>query len=128
MKFVATKTKNGDNWQTLFQRYGKGFASVSLFTKAVVGANGVPYNTAEIEKWIFSLSQTRATYSNTDNPGLYGGPLGVGWAQFSEGNEILLPEIKTESAPIVADKKWRIVAALAAIVVVAVAVYSVKKA
>lgn len=105
VSFVKTKTRENDTWDTLFARYKGAFPSgttVAQFAKAVASANGVAYTTNAVEKWIFGLSGKRFAYDPKNNPGMYGGPKGVGWSYFGQGNEVLLPDVSepTTTAPV----------------------------
>jgi hypothetical protein len=94
--FVDTPTAEGDGFKSLLAAYKSAFpvgTTETDFAKAVCAANGIPFKTADIEKWIFGLSGKRLPFSTKDNPGMHGGPKNVGYAHFGAGNVIKLPNI-----------------------------------
>ena len=94
--FVDTPTAEKDGFASLFAAYKSAFpagTTLTDFAKAVCAANGIPFKTADIEKWIFGLSGKRLPFSAKDNPGMHGGPKNVGYAHFGAGNRIKLPNI-----------------------------------
>lgn len=100
--FVLTPTLEKDGFDTLFAAYRSAFpanTTVVDFAKAICAANGIPYKTANIEAWIFGLSGKRNPFDPKNNPGMYGGPKGVGYAHFGAGNKIMLPDVPRPGLP-----------------------------
>lgn len=114
VSFVPTPTKEGDGFSELFAVYAGAFPEGSperinsaAFARALCAANGVPYKTAAVESWIFGLSQKRRAFDSKNNPGMYGGPKGVGWAYFAEGNTIKLPDFPRAGLPVVGKEEGK---------------------
>ncbi len=94
--FVNKATREGDDLFILAEAYKEGFtkgSSVTAISEAIARANGIPWNAAKIDAWVFGHSKKRRGFVKADNPGLFGGPAGVGWAHFAAGNVIKLPDV-----------------------------------
>ncbi len=94
--FVDKATREGDDLFSLSSAYKEGFtkgSSVTAISEAIARANGIPWDAAKIDAWVFSHSKKRRGFVKTDNPGMFGGPANVGWAHFAAGNVIKLPDV-----------------------------------
>lgn len=94
------ETREGDDFFSLHERYKSALpgSTPASFAFDIAQANGVPAPTAAtIDNWVFSISGKRRPFNTSDNPGIYGGARGVGWAMFGAGDSILLPKLQGES-------------------------------
>lgn len=95
--YVLTPTLERDGFDSLYAAYKSAFPAGTSrvdFAKAIVAVNGIRYTVPAIEAWIFGMSKKRfSTVDPKDNPGMYGGPKGVGWSYFAAGNKIMLPDV-----------------------------------